>query len=89
MSEKTPKLHLSPEANELRKLVVHFPKFMQAEGRAMLAGHVGATPVERGSFVEIGVGEHVRIGDCVVKCSGLAADGNIHVDLYADSQARA
>ena len=88
MSEQTPKLQLTHEQNEQRKLVVHFPKFMQAEGRAMLVGHEGAAIVERGSYIAIGVGEHVRIGDCVVKCTGLAADGNIHVDLYAESQAR-
>ena len=52
----------------------------------MLKGHVGATVVERGSYIEIGLEEHVRIGDCIVSVKGLAADGNIHVDLYADSQ---
>ena len=87
MSEKA-KIQLTKEQNDQRKLVVHFPKFMQAEGRAMLVGHVGATPVERGGHIEIGLSEHVRIGDCVVKCTGLAANGDIHVDLFSDSQAR-
>ena len=88
MSEKTAKIQLSPEQNEKRKLVVHFPKFVQAEGIAMRRKQVGSIALERGDHTSIGVGERVRIGDCVVKCMGLAADGNIHVDLYPDSQAR-
>ena len=83
MSEQT-----APAPTPVRKLCVHFPKFMQAEGRAMLRGHVGATPVKRGESILIGPGEHVRIGDCVVSCKGNATTGVVHVDLYADSQTR-
>ena len=86
MSEKTEKIQLTPEQNEKRKLVVHFPRFVQAEGIAMHHENVGSTVVERGGFASIGVGDRVRIGDCTVKCMGLASDGNIHVDLYPDSQ---
>ena len=79
---------MSEKTNKQRKLVVHFPKFVQAEGIAMRLENGGSTAVERGGLVYIGVGERVRIGDCTVKCMGLAADGDIHIDLYPDSQAR-
>ena len=78
MSEQTPK----------QRLVVHFPAFMQAEGIVMRPDDIGATPVERGSYVDAGVGDRVRVGDCVVKVSGVSTGGDIHIDLYAESQAR-
>ena len=76
-------------SEQTQRLVVHFPRFMQAEGSASRSDNTaGMDDVLPGSYVRIGLGQRVRIGDCVVKVSGLAADGDIHVDLYADSQAR-
>lgn len=98
MSEKT--LQPNEEQNESRRLVAHFPQFMQAEGETsqFLLGdrvksperhRVWGLPFIRGTCVSLQVGETARVGDCVVKVTGFAANGDIHIDLYADSQARA
>lgn len=72
-----------------QQLVVHFPEFMQAEGEVRVLGTDESVPIERGRFFSIGLGEKVRIGDSTVKVTGQATSGDIHIDLYSDSQARA
>ena len=70
-------------------LVVHFPAFLQAEGMHKEPDSIGYSIFKKGTFTRIDrPGSTVRIGDCVIAFKGKAKNGDIHVDLYADSQSR-